>query len=62
MTLDEQERFIIKQIQHLQQAYQKAAQPWMERLVHLRALRPSQTMVIDGEFLKHHGIIPEETH
>jgi hypothetical protein len=60
--LDEHERLIIEQIQRLQQDYEKAVQPWLQRLASLRALRPPQPIVIDGEFLKHHRIIPEETH
>mgnify|MGYP001236505673 CR=1 FL=1 len=60
MTLDEHERFIITQIQDLQRSYQQAVQPWLQRLVDLRARRPVQTVVIEREFLEHHKIIPEE--
>lgn len=57
MTIDEHERFILSQIQELQQSYQRAAQPLIKRLIRLREVRPSSTIVVDGEFLEHHKII-----
>lgn len=58
MTLDEHERFIIEQIQLLQHAYQKAAQPWIQRLANVRALRSSQTIVVDSDFLRKYEAKP----
>lgn len=47
--MDEQERFLVGMIQSIQEQYQQAAKPYVERLVYLRSLRPMPPMIITAQ-------------
>lgn len=55
---DEHERFLIGEIQKIQEAYQLAAKPYIDRLMYLRSLRPMPPMFITVEQAKEFGLIP----
>lgn len=56
---DEHERFLIGEIQKIQEAYQLAAKPYVDRLLALRSLRPTPPMLITAEEAKAFGLIPD---
>lgn len=47
--LDAEERFLIDQIRTLQLEYEKAAKPYVERLVLIRSLRPAPRFMLSVE-------------
>lgn len=50
MTQDEEEeQYILDALRLVQESYRRAAQPYMDRLVNLRAMRPSEPFYITQE-------------
>lgn len=58
-SFDEEERFLIGKIQRIQEEAQRTAKPYVDRLVHLRSLRPMPPMIITAEQARAFGLIPE---
>lgn len=51
MTLDEQERFICKQIEYLKNQYIEACEPWFKQLSYIRSLRlPRQIILPQSDY------------
>ena len=58
-ALDEHERYLVGEIQRIQEAYQLAAKPYIDRLMHLHSLRPMPPVIITMEQAKAFGLIPD---
>ena len=58
--LDRQERWLVEQIEAYQKSYQKAVQPYVDRLVQVRSWKSDQ-IVIANEFALGIALHPEET-
>jgi hypothetical protein len=50
--VDEYERYLIEQIEAIKLEAQKQAQPFVDRLVRLRSLRPMPILFVDSAALK----------
>ena len=59
--LDECERFLVGEIDRIQEQYQRAIKPYVDRLVQLRSLRPMPPIIIPIEQARALGIIGEQS-
>jgi hypothetical protein len=60
MDHDHEEECIHDILRHLQDRYQRDAQPWIDMLVRIRSLRPPEPITMTREHAKDLGLISEE--
>lgn len=49
--LEEQERFICRQLEDLREQYRKACEPWLKQLSYIRSFRPASYLVLVRDVL-----------
>ena len=59
-TSRDEEELLIEQIKQLQEEYNRAAKPFIDRLVELRGLRPMQPMLITYEQAQRLGLVGDK--
>lgn len=59
-TSRDEEELLIEHIQQLQEAYNRAAKPFVDRLVALRSLRPMPSMLVTYEQAQALGLVGDK--
>ena len=54
---DEEERYLLDTLDGLRRSYEKAAKPYIDRLVRIRNARPAQPMIVSIAEAKAAGLI-----